>query len=233
MKRTLQTLMIVVGVGMSMSFTTRCGAQDPEQRWYTPRFYGEANTGGQVTQDTALKEFFGEPLSPGDKVVFDPGGRFGFLIGYRPCNWFSVEGEFSYMINKLESVTGATRLDDAYFSNAPFLVNARFQAPPHWWVAPFFGGGLGGSVSTISADEIEIGATSMEGWASGLVFAYQAFGGLRFRITETMAISVAYHYFATTDASFEADFTSGTLSDEMRFGGTTTHVGSIAFEWRF
>jgi opacity protein-like surface antigen len=204
-----------------------------QQPAYVPRFYVQADAGGQVTMDTSLKEFFGEPLTPGSKVTFDPGPRFGVLGGFRACDWFAVEAEFGYMMNQIDSITDATRIDHAYLANAPFLINARFTCPPHWWFAPYFGGGLGGSVTTIHADDIDIGATHMDGWASAGVFAYQAFGGFRFKINDRMAVSVAYHYFATTDSTFHADFTSGTGSDHLRFGGTETHVGSVAFEWNF
>jgi opacity protein-like surface antigen len=200
---------------------------------YVPRFYMQAGAGGQVTQDTALKDFFGEPLTPNSKVVFEAGPSFGFLGGFRACDWFSVEAEFGYMINHIESITDASRVHNAYYANSPFLINARFTCPPHWWFAPYFGGGLGGSITTISADDIDIGATHMDGWASAATFTYQAFGGFRFKINDHMAVSVAYHYIATTDSTFHADFTSGTSSDHLRFGGTQSHVGSAAFEWSF
>src|SRR5262245_37289723 len=137
---------------------------------YVPRFYVQAGAGGQVTQDTALKEFFGEPLTPGSKIVFDAGPYFGFLGGFRACDWFSVEAEFSTMANRISSITDASRVSSAYYYNSPFMVNARFTCPPHWWFAPYFGGGLGGSFTTISADDIDIGATHMDGWASAATF---------------------------------------------------------------
>jgi opacity protein-like surface antigen len=204
----------------------------PEQS-YVPRFYLQTDVGGQVTQDTKLKEFFGEPLGPNTKVVFDAGPRFGFLGGWRTCDWFSLEAEFGYMGNHIDTITGASRVDHAYFSNAPFLVNARFTCPPHWWFAPYFGGGLGGTFTTISADDIDIGSTHMDGWASAAAFAYQAFGGFRFKINSHMAVSVSYHYIATTDTSYHADFTSGTSSDHLKLAGTASHVGAAAFEWSF
>jgi len=227
MNKSLKSFVLAVVSGVFLLAARPAAHAQP----YT--FYFQADTGGQVTQDTDLKIFFGEPLAPNTKVVFDPGVRFGFLTGFRITEWFAVELETGIMANNIKSITGASSVHNAYFSNSPLLVNARFQAPSRWWVCPFAGGGWGGSISYLDVDDISIGNTSMDGWASAGVFAYQAFGGVRFKINDRMGISVVYHYFATTDSTFEADFTSGTSSDRLRFAGTETHAASIAFDMTF
>src|SRR4051794_16348773 len=63
----------------------------------TTRFYLRGDVGAAVTQDTSIKEFFGESLAPGSKVVFDPGIRFGVAAGYQVTDWFSVEGQTGIM----------------------------------------------------------------------------------------------------------------------------------------
>ena len=197
-------------------------------------FYVRTDLGGQVTQDTRLLGFFGDPLAPGSTVKFDPGFRLGFAGGIRATEWFAGEIESGVMVNRISSISGASRVDDAFYSNVPLLLNARFEAPgSRSIVSPFLGGGLGMSVSTISVDRIDLGGTSFEGTMSAAVFAYQAFAGLRFRINDQMGLTVEYHYFANTDSSWEADVTSGTSSSKMKLAGTQTHAASIAFEFRF
>jgi opacity protein-like surface antigen len=66
-----------------------------------------------------------------------------------------------------------------------------------------------------------------------VVFAYQAFAGVRFAINERMGLSIEYHYFATTDSEMRADVTVGTSSDQVQLGGTATHTATIAFDYRF
>jgi opacity protein-like surface antigen len=122
---------------------------------------------------------------------------------------------------------------DAVYSQAPFLANLRFQVPYRWVVTPYIGGGLGGSISTLDADHIDLNGTHFEGWMSDVVFAYQAFGGLRFRINDAMGVSVEYRYFVAEAPSWQADVTVNTDSQHVRFGGTESHVVSIAFDWRF
>jgi opacity protein-like surface antigen len=198
------------------------------------RLYLRGDVGGQVTQDTGIKEFFGEPLAPGSKVVFDPGIRFGVAAGYNVTDFFSVEGQTGIMGNRIDSITGASRVDNVFFSNVPLLANLKFQCPAqNCCVTPYFGGGCGMSVSVIDADHLDIGGTTMHGSEGAVVFAYQAFGGIKFRINDNMSVSVEYHYFATTDPTWEAQDTFGTSSDRMKFRGTQTHTASVAFTYTF
>jgi opacity protein-like surface antigen len=85
----------------------------------------------------------------------------------------------------------------------------------------------------IDSDHIDFGTTHMDGTDSDAVFAWQAFGGVRFRLNEQMGISVEYRYFRAEEAEWEADFVAGTFDDTMKFGRIETHVFSIAFDFRF
>jgi opacity protein-like surface antigen len=196
------------------------------------RFYVKADAGGNWTHDTDLKEFFGEPLAPGTKVKFDPGGRFGIAAGYHLTDWFATEIETGSFVNSIDSITDATVVD-AVFSNVPLLVNVRLECPRCDRIKPYIGGGVGGSFPVIDADRIEIGNSFMHGTDSTAVFAYQAFGGLRFRLNDQMGLSLEYHYFHADGADWKAEFAFGTGSDHMRFGATDTHAVSIAFDFRF
>ena len=66
------------------------------------------------------------------------------------------------------------------------------------------------------------------------VFAWQAFGGLRYSINDRMGLSLEYHYFAAQSPSWEGESWHGSVSNNsLRFGQTRTHVISLAFDFRF
>lgn len=194
--------------------------------------YFKADAGGNVTEDIKLLEFFG-PVTPGSKVKLDPGVRFGLTAGYDLCDWFGVEGEFGVFANRISAITDATRRDDAYFENAPFLVNAKLHLPTWYRVSPYVGAGVGGSVSVLDVDHLTINDVTLHGSDADIVFAYQAFAGLRFMINKHMGVSVEYRYFVADAPRWTADETFGTATDQVRFGHAYTHSASVAFDWRF
>src|SRR5947207_3256132 len=184
MKKTIRFLFLA----SFCAFLPAAKVQAQAHTWYL-----KGDVGGNVTLDTDLKEFFGE-VTPGSKVKFDPGVRVGVAAGYFLTDWFAAEGEIGVLANNISSITEAERVD-AVYSNVPFLINARFQCPHNGRIAPYFGGGVGGSVATLDADHIRLNDTRLDGAMSDVVFAYQAFAGVRFKITENMGLSVEYRYF--------------------------------------
>jgi len=225
MKKTLRILVLSGGY-FSLALLSAPTTHAQQNSWYL-----KGDVGGNVTLDTDLKEYFGA-VTPGSKVKFDPGVRLGFAAGYFLTDWFAAEGELGVFANNISSITEAEHVD-ATFSNVPFLVNARFQCPHNGRLTPYFGGGVGGSAAILDADHITLNGTRLDGSMSDVVFAYQAFAGLRFKISESMGVSVEYRYFAADSPSWKPDVTIGTDTDHVRFGGTQTHAVSIAFDWRF
>lgn len=196
------------------------------------RWYFTADAGGNLTSDTDLKNFFGEPLAANSKVKFDPGVRFGVGAGYKVTDWLGTEIQSGFYANEIKSITDASRVD-AVFSNVPLIANVRLECPCWSFVRPYCGGGAGVAFPVLDADHIEIGGTSMHGSEVDEVFAYQAFAGIRFKINDQMGLSLEYRYFHSDSAEWKAEFSEGTSSDKMRFGATETHSLSIAFDFRF
>ncbi len=225
MKKNLNWL-VLYGACSSLALLATLPALGQVSPWYF-----KADLGGNVTPDTELKEFFG-PVAPGSKVEFDPGIRFGFAAGYHFTDWFAVEGEVGTFWNRIHSITDATSVDAAY-GNVPLLVNVRLEWPKADRLRPYIGGGLGGSGAILDVDHITLNNVHLSGTESAAVFAYQAFGGLRFKINDRMGLNVEYRYFATTDPEWETDVTFGTLTDDLRMGGTRTHAVSLSFDWSF
>jgi len=175
--------------------TGHCGADG---------LYFKADAGGNVTEDIKLNEWFG-PVTSGSTVKLDPGVRFGLTAGYDVCDWFGFEGQLGIYANKITGITDATEVNDAYFENAPFLVNANVHLPYWYRVSPYIGAGVGGSVSALDVDHVTINGISLHGSASDVVFAYQAFGGVRFMINKHMGVSVEYRFFSADAPSWTAD----------------------------
>lgn len=226
MKLNLGSLFLVSGCAAFTLFSLQPAQAQPG------RGYVKADLGGNWTHDADLKEFFGEPIAPGAKVKFDPGIRFGFGAGYFLTEWLAGEVESGVMANYIDTISGASHVD-ATFSNIPLLFNLRLQCPRCDPITPYIGGGAGASFPIIDADHINIGATSMHGSEADAVFAYQGFAGLRYRLNSQMGLSLEYHYFHADGADWKAEFTSGTATDHMRFGGTDTHAVSVAFDFHF
>jgi opacity protein-like surface antigen len=225
MKPKLQMTVGAVACGLLLGSSTVAWSQDT--RWY---FRG--GVGGTWMPDTELKEFFG-PVAPGTKVSFDPGINVTAVGGYEVTDWFAAEGETGIMANRISSITGADRLDDAALSNIPLLLNARFQWPGSCLLKPYLGGGLGGSAAILEADHMDIGGTDLHGTQGAAVFAYDAFGGVRCRLNDHMGISVEYRYFATTDPDWHAESTVGTATDHLNMGGVENHSVSLVFDMKF
>ena len=194
--------------------------------------YFKADLGGNVTKDIKLLEFFG-PVAPGSRVRLDPGVRVGLTAGYDLCDWFGFEGEFGAYGNRISAVTDSQRRDSCFFENAPFLANAKFHLPYYYRVSPYLGAGVGGSVSVLDVDHLEINDITLHGSSADVVFAWQAFAGLRFMINKHMGVAVEYRYFQADAPRWTADETFGTTTDQVRFGHAYTHSASVAFDWRF
>ena len=205
----------------------------PNYYSFTPRAYVGADAGGVLTHDMSVKEFFGS-VPGGTKVHLDPGFRFDFVGGYQLRDWFSVEGETGIMGNRIDSIDGADISGYAAVDNVPLLVNVRLQLPPHRCpISPYIGGGAGGSVSIIDfEDNIDFNGVSGNGTRGDLVFAYQAFAGLRYAINDNMGVGVAYHYFVTDGSDWKFD-TFGTTTDHMKFSGAQSHAITVAFDYHF
>jgi len=196
------------------------------------KFYVGVDAGGALTSDPKVKEFLG-PVSPGSKISLDPGVRVGFIGGYRLTDCISIEGETGVIANNIKSITDANLDGNATLSNVPFLLNARLSLPHGKCpVTPYIGGGAGGSATVLAFDHhVDINETRLRGSDADVVFAYQAFGGLRYAINERMGVGVEYHYFATTGATWTADGVGS--PNKIGISGVQSHAITASFDFRF
>ena len=82
----------------------------------------------------------------------------------------------------------------------------------------------------ISLDHASLnGGTEVDGADSDAVFAWQVYGGLRWKINQRMAVGLVYKYFEAGSPSWEVE----NSSQEIRLGKTRTHSVSASFSIQF
>src|SRR5205814_4052600 len=156
---------------------------------------------------------------------FNVGGRAGFKMG----PW-RFEGELSYRANDshhLQMVcpsnrtgrsAGAERHSLAEMANVIYDFDLGLGLP----LTPHVGGGIGAAQVTRNLSNIFGGTHD-----TVTVFAYQAIGGLRYKINPALAFDVDYRYFATTATNFTSTTADLIKSDY----GTHNVVASLT--WLF
>lgn len=191
-------------------------------------FYFNGGVGAAIAEDVDLKSFIG--LSPAErKLEFDPGPRFSVAGGYNFNPYIGLEVETGFLWNNIKNVTGVGDID-ASLAHVPILGNLvlRCDRPDSKWV-PFIGGGAGGDTSILTLDHV----LGVDGTSSDFTFAWQAFGGFRYKLADNMSIGASYRYYAVDDASWDVDFGSSTASDSIRIGKANTHNILIDFNLKF
>lgn len=179
-----------------------------------------ADIGPALTDDASVREF---PGGGGGDVEFDTGVRMSVGGGFRLTEWFRVGGETGFIMN---SIDGA----DATLTHVPMLANVEFQLPNKTPLVPFIGGGPGFALSTISFDDDNLsGGATVDGAASDAVFAWQLYGGVRWKLNERMSLGAVYKYFEADSSTWEVDDTSA----DIRFGKIKSHSVNVSFAMSF
>ncbi len=128
----------------------------------------------------------------------------------------SADADFGYAFNKyiaagVETGVNGTRIDNipgyslrsADIYNIPFLANVTFSYPiPHTILTPYIGGGAGGSDSVFNPRYMRDGFTEVEGSENDVVFAWEAYAGVRFQLARNLSLGVGYKYFGTANPNF-------------------------------
>ncbi len=183
--------------------------------------YAGADLGVALTSDARLREFPG--TTGGVDVEFDPGVRLSLNGGWRFADWVRAGGEFGVISH---TIKGA----EATFGHFPLMANVEFQIPNSTPLVPFFGGGPGISITTISIDDDNLnGGDFVDGSSADAVFAWQAYAGLRFKINDRMSVGAVYKYFAAEATTWDVRRTSS----EIRFGRTRSQSISASFSMDF
>ena len=150
------------------------------------------------------------PGGPSGTLEFENGYNVGGFVGW-DLGMFRLEGEVSYRQNDLDSIrsggVNATGVGgDA--STLAFMMNAYYDINLGGPLTPYIGAGIG--IARYSAD---FRATGIRIDDEDTKLAYQGIVGLSYQLTDSLALSADYRYFATqephlrtaTGAAFETE----------------------------
>lgn len=191
-------------------------------------FYMTADAGVAMAKDVKLKQFI--LPTPGAKLRLHDGARLSLAGGYHFNDFLGVQIESGIMVNDVRSVGGGQNFD-ATVSHVPLLADfvVRYDKPDCRFV-PFVGLGLGGDISAINVDhERAANGSVVDGSGGDVVFAWQVFAGLRYRLTDNISVGGAYKFFAADGATWDVEHSHG----DIKSGSAQVHSLVVDFTWRF
>jgi opacity protein-like surface antigen len=191
-------------------------------------FYVTGDVGPAFSEDVKLHRFL--VRTPGAEIRLDPGARLSLAGGYAFNDFFAVQVESGFIVNDIRRMGGNNRVDGALL-HSPLLVDAvlRYDRADSNWV-PFVGAGVGGDISVIAIDrERAPNGARVDGSGSDVVFAWQAFAGLRYKFNDRMSIGGVYKYFSAESASWDVEDSSGDISA----GSQQIHSVGVDFTIKF
>ena len=192
--------------------------------------YVRAAAGPSFFQDGRLTKFgtFGAPAS--SAVDYRTGLAGDAAVGWAFNRYLSIDGETGFVGAKIDNVPGYFS-DDTRVYNVPFLANLTLSYPiPHTILVPYIGGGAGGADTIFDTHGFGNGIDTVYGRENDVVFAWQAFAGLRFRIMPNLSLGIGYKYFTTQDTSYSYP---PSPNFDVGFRGVQTHSALVTFEWKF
>lgn len=217
MKTPLRSLALVGGCCLGLLVLPQSGRSQG--------FYLNANAGVSLAEDVKISQFI--TPTPGAKFKLEAGPQFGVAGGYNFNDYVGAQLESGFIFNTVENSGSA----DAALSHVPMLVDVvlRYDKPDCKWV-PYLGAGAGGDVSIITLDYVTApGGAVVDGSGSAVVFAWQAFAGLRYRINPAMSVGAGYKYFSANGATWDVEHTAG----DIKSGSAQVHSFGVDFSWKF
>jgi opacity protein-like surface antigen len=191
-------------------------------------FYVNGGVGAALSEDVDLNRFV--VPTPGGEIKLHPGPRFSVAGGYNFNDYVGAQLESGFIFNDVKSISGARRVD-AGLGHAPLLGDLvlRYDQPDCKWVH-YVGAGLGGDVSVISLDHVVApNGRVVDGSDGDVVFAWQAFAGVRYKFTESISAGAGYKYFAADGASWDVRHTSRDISTDT----ARVHTLLVDFTFKF
>ena len=174
----------------------------------TPGFYLGGDFGFAFREDSALRieGFFSGYYN------FKTGHREDLHLGYRFLNGVLLELDSGYIYNSVANANGSVEL-----RQVPVLLNLIYQLPLNGSLKPFVAFGIGGAFSQLDTSPASIDLHDVT------TFAWQAETGIRYAISDHVALGLDYKCFSTGDLDF------GLLG----LGSMLTHSVQMSITFRF
>jgi opacity protein-like surface antigen len=189
--------------------------------------YFRVGVGPSFFQNGQLN-YFGGPFSA--RVQYNAEFASDVALGYAFNPYVATDFELGFIgagINNVDAADFYTH--NAYLYSFPFLANVILSYPiPRSIVTPYIGVGVGGANDIFDAGNNFGG--EVYGSENDVVFAWQAFAGLRFQLNPWMSLGIGYKYFATGSQTFSYP---PYPNFDVGFDGVRTHSVLFTFQMNF
>ncbi len=183
-------------------------------------FYFGADAGVALAEDVDLRHFV--VSTRGSKLKLNAGPRLTLAGGYHLNDYVGFQLESGLISNEIKGSDG-----DMAISHVPILADVvlRYDKPDCSWI-PYAGAGAGGAASIVFLDHVRApDGTVVDGSGSTMVFAWQAFAGLRYTLNSTMSLGGGYKFFSAEGASWDVERGAGDIETG------TAHVHSLVVDF--
>jgi len=210
--------MTVVGVALLASAGGALAAD------VTPNLYINADAGGIFQQNADFSE-----RGRTETASFNPGLRADIAIGYKFSQSFALELEPGFMWNSVDSFNGYQLRPgesiDLY--SIPILANVIYKFPVQGAWTPCVGVGVGANVGIFDGT-----LPGMNSNDTDITFAYQAQAGIKYALSDTASVGVAYKFLGTADQDYSLPI-GPYRRDNVTFGGIYVHGIFATFTMTF
>lgn len=184
---------------------------------FTNRVYVTADVGPAFQQNINI--------AGGSKIDFNTGVRGDVSFGYACKPWLATEFATGVIWNSVDTIGGVAPSSyggsmDLY--QIPLMGNLVLTAPNLGRFRPYVGGGLGCVIG-----KLDFNSPLGNIHDTDHTFAYQAFAGLNYQISERVVVGLGYKYITTRDHGWTQN--GVTLDTE----GTSTHSVTCSLTWFF
>ena len=160
----------------------------------------------------------------------DTGYRVGGALGYSFGRYFSVEGEYAYGENDLDTLNsnliGVPLAATGTASAQTYMANAYLSLPTGAW-RPYVGGGIGQAhVEADNAGFANVLVTADKTNDSDNAFAWQLMAGVGYQIAPNLELGARYRYLNIDEVTLISDAGDVQAVDEQR-----THSVEAVLTW--
>jgi opacity protein-like surface antigen len=185
--------------------------------------YVDAQAGVSLPQKIEVRNAAGLP-APGVKLDLDPGFRADFAVGYNVNSSLGLELQSGFIHNEFKRVVGGAsslNISEAGLSHVPLMGNVvlRYDEADTPFVG-YAGGGAGADYSILWDDSTD--ETDGE-----FAFAWQAFGGMRYKLTPSISVGVGYRFYSVNNTSFNFG------GSNLDLGRANIHSVLLDFNFKF